>query len=133
MDNATPTIGQNVTFTVTATNLGPGVASGVVVQDLLPTGYTFVSKGVFNGAYDETTGVWTVGTLTLNQTGTLTITGDGEGERDLQQPATRTASTPNDPNAANDSRDGRCDAVHDGGRADGEVRWTTPRRRSGRT
>ena len=41
VDNATPTIGQNVTFTVTATNLGPGVATGVVVQDLLPTGYTF--------------------------------------------------------------------------------------------
>ena len=50
MDNATPTIGQNVTFTVTATNLGPGVATGVVVQDLLPTGYTFVRKGVFNGS-----------------------------------------------------------------------------------
>ena len=44
VDNATPTIGQNVTFTVTATNLGPGVATGVVVQDLLPTGYTFVSE-----------------------------------------------------------------------------------------
>ena len=38
------------------------MAQGVVVQDLLPSGYTFVSKAVYNGTYDEATGVWTVGT-----------------------------------------------------------------------
>ena len=103
VDNATPTIGQNVTFTVLATNLGPGVAQGVVVQDLLPTGYTFVQKGVFNGSYDETTGVWTVGTLSLNQQAQLNIVATVKATGIYNNTATRTASTPTDPVAANDS------------------------------
>ncbi len=103
VDNATPTIGQNVTFTVQAINDGPGVASGVVVQDLLPSGYTFVSKAVFNGSYDEATGVWTVGGLNLNQIATLSITATVKTTGSYDNTATKTASTPTDPNAGNNS------------------------------
>ena len=53
-NNPNPTIGEAIQFVVVATNNGPGNAQGVVVQDLLPSGYTFVSKTVFNGTYDET-------------------------------------------------------------------------------
>ncbi len=120
VDNATPTIGQNVTFTLLATNLGPGVAQGVVVQDLLPTGYTFVQKGVFNGSYDETTGVWTVGTLSLNQQAQLNITATVKASGSYNNTAARTASTPADPVAANDSSTVVV-TPHDGGRAGGEV------------
>ncbi len=103
VDNATPTIGQNVAFTLSATNLGPGVATGVVVQDLLPSGYTFVSKIPYNGSYDETTGVWTVGPLSLNQIGQLVIYATVKASGSYNNTATRTASTPADPVAANDS------------------------------
>src|SRR5207302_1262545 len=41
--NATPNVGDTVTFTVTLTDLGPGAASTVTVQDLLPVGLTLVS------------------------------------------------------------------------------------------
>src|SRR5205814_1566453 len=97
------TIGQNVQFIVRALNNGPGAASGIVVQDLLPTGYTFVSKTVFNGTYDETTGVWSVGSLTLGQTGTLVVNATVKVTGPYNNTATRTASTPTDPNAGNDS------------------------------
>ena len=43
VDNAAPTVGDQVTFTVTATNFGPDVATGVAVTDRLPLGLTFVS------------------------------------------------------------------------------------------
>ncbi|MCG9792218.1 beta strand repeat-containing protein, partial [Flavobacterium algicola] len=68
-----PLIGTNVTFTLTAKNLGPDSATNVSVADALPTGYTSVTnttptKGTFNGS------IWTIGSLTSNETATITIT-----------------------------------------------------------
>ncbi len=72
VDNATPSIGDNITFTVTLTNKGPSTATGVIVTDQLPSGYTYVSHT--GGTYNPANGQWNVGTLGLNQTVTLQIT-----------------------------------------------------------
>src|SRR5262249_55904865 len=58
VDNASPAVGDIVTFAVTATNFGPGNATGVVVTDLLPTGLAFQSAVPSHGTYDRATGVW---------------------------------------------------------------------------
>lgn len=42
-DTTTPRIGENVTYTVTVTNDGPDATGGVVANDLLPTGMTYIS------------------------------------------------------------------------------------------
>jgi len=73
VDNATPLVGSNVIFTLVVTNNGPSDATGVVVTDLLPTGYTYVSDDVA-GAYISATGLWTVPTITNGNTATLNIT-----------------------------------------------------------
>ena len=91
-NNPNPTIGEAIQFDVNAQNLGPSNATGVVVNDLLPTGYAFVSKTVFAGAYDETTGVWTVATLGNGSTATLRINATVKATGTYTNTATRSAS-----------------------------------------
>ncbi|MBC7879209.1 MAG: DUF11 domain-containing protein [Anaerolineales bacterium] len=73
VDNATPNIGNNVVFTITVTNGGPNNATNVTVRDLLPAGLTYVSDNS-GGAYNNGTGIWTVGTITNGASATLQIT-----------------------------------------------------------
>jgi len=69
-----PVIGSNVVFTIVAKNAGPNEATNVRVVDLLPTGYTYVSSTVSTGNYNNTTGVWTIGTVANGASATLTVT-----------------------------------------------------------
>ncbi len=73
VSNASPNVGDTITFTVTLTNNGPDPATNAHVTDLLPAGLTFVSDSASQGAYDSTTGVWTVGTVTVGTPQTLQI------------------------------------------------------------
>lgn len=72
-DNSAPTINQNVVFTLTVSNAGPSNATGITVRDQLPAGLSFVSAAPA-AAYNNATGVWTVGTVNASQTSTLQIT-----------------------------------------------------------
>ena len=76
VDVSNPTVGSNVVFTVTAQNIGPSNATGVIVNDLLPNGYTFVSAVPATGTtYNAGSGVWNIGSLTSGATAiTLTVT-----------------------------------------------------------
>ncbi len=71
VDNETPSVGDNVIFTLTATNNGPSTATGVSVTDNLPTGYTYVSD---DGAGAYSGGTWTIGNLANGASATLNIT-----------------------------------------------------------
>lgn len=74
VDNPNPLVCSEVEFTLQASNLGPDLATGVMVKDLLPSGYTFVSAIPSKGVYDPNTGIWTIGTLNaITETATLNI------------------------------------------------------------
>ena len=66
--------GNNLTYTLTATNNGPSTATGVTISDPLPSGETFVSStgGTFNSGSDTLTDA--VGTLAVGQSQTITVT-----------------------------------------------------------
>lgn len=69
-----PAVGNTVVFTIAATNNGSLNATGVIVIDLLESGYSYVSSTATVGSYDALTGVWTIGNLNSGVTQVLTIT-----------------------------------------------------------
>ena len=78
------TPGASVTYTLTLTNNGPGVATGVTASDKLPAGVAFV-KAQGDGSYDPATGVWDLSDAPLAKGDvktiaiTVDITGEGAG------------------------------------------------------
>ena len=74
VSDATPNVGDQITFTVTLSNQGADTATGVQVTDLLPAGLTFVSATPSQGSYDNVSGMWTVGTVSPGVPQTLSIT-----------------------------------------------------------
>ncbi len=71
VDEAAPSVGDQVTFTLTVTNHGPSDATGVLVNDELPDGYTFVSATPSVGNW--TAPVWTIGDLASGDSATLSL------------------------------------------------------------
>ena len=68
--------GAPVTFTIGVQNTlaGSGAATNVLVNDLLPSGFSYVSHTVTTGSYAPSTGVWTLGNLAFGASATLTLT-----------------------------------------------------------
>ncbi|SDF72001.1 conserved repeat domain-containing protein/Por secretion system C-terminal sorting domain-containing protein [Dyadobacter soli] len=78
---ATPSVGQTVTFTIEATNIplpenagNPITATGVIVTDEIPDGYTVENVSVSKGSWNAATDTWLIGTLDENEVVTMTVT-----------------------------------------------------------
>ena len=102
VNNNTPAGASSVIFTLTANNAGPDNATGVVVNDLLSTGYTFVSTVPSVGSYDSVTGIWSIGTLVNGSTATLTVTAIVNTTGDYENTAVVSSSN-HDPDTANNT------------------------------
>ena len=70
---STVAVGQSVTFTVTVTNDGPDLATGVQVLDLLPAGMSLVNVSTTQGTYDSQTGLWSVGAVPIGTNPSMTV------------------------------------------------------------
>ena len=69
-----PASGSAYSYTLTLTNNGPLAASGVIVRDLLPAGFSFSSTSGY-GTYDPVTGFWTIASIASGQSRQLVISG----------------------------------------------------------
>ncbi|NOR28619.1 MAG: DUF11 domain-containing protein, partial [Lutibacter sp.] len=107
VDNSTPNEGDIVTYTITVTNKGSALATNLVVTDVLPVGLSYglmiPSSGSITGV-----GVWSVGSLAVGATETITIealVGVGTSGQVLTntisntQDQTDTNTSPDDPTA----------------------------------
>ncbi len=74
LSNVSPVSGDNVVFTISLNNSGPGSATKVSVIDLLPAGLTYVTAVALQGSYNVNNGIWSLGTLGAGKTATLKIT-----------------------------------------------------------
>jgi uncharacterized repeat protein (TIGR01451 family) len=95
--STTPIMGSTQVFTVTVTNKGPSQATGVKVRDLLESGYQFTGATPGLGTYDQNTGDWTVGALTVNQSVNLRLIGTVKATGTYNNSAQVIASTEPDP------------------------------------
>ncbi|WP_134388500.1 DUF11 domain-containing protein, partial [Flavobacterium psychrophilum] len=103
VSSMSPQIGCDVTFTLTASNAGPGNATNTKVTDLLPSGYTFVSATPSAGTYNSVTGVWDVGLLNIGAVPTLQIVATVNPSGVYLNTATIASGDIVDINATNDS------------------------------
>ena len=107
-DSPDPVVtGGDVTYTITVTNNGPGVAQSVVVTDNLPANVTFVScnstgGGVCGGTGNNRTVTFSSLAIGASATITLVATADGAGGTTITNTASVSSAT-TDPNGANDS------------------------------
>lgn len=102
VNNTNPTVGSEVTFTVTARNIGPDPASGVVVNDILPNGYTLISATPSVGTW--TSPNWNIGDLAINATAIFTMVARVNATGNYANTATISgAVTQFDPVVANNS------------------------------
>ncbi len=103
VDDPTPNVGSNVHFVVTATNHGPGDATGVQVTDQLPATLTFVSATQSQGTYYPATGLWDIGSLGNGASAILQVTATVTRSGPITNTATKTAADQPDTNVANDT------------------------------
>ena len=108
VDNPTPNLNDNVTFTITATNNGPDIANGIQVSDPLPSGLSYQNSTATQGDAGiyfapGSVLVWPVGTLLDGNSATLTMSFGVGATGTITNTATKTAETELDPNTNNDS------------------------------
>jgi uncharacterized repeat protein (TIGR01451 family) len=73
VDDSTPAESDPIAFTVKVLNAGPNDATGVEINDLLPSGVTYSGYTASQGSYDDATGAWMVGSVSVADTATLVI------------------------------------------------------------
>jgi uncharacterized repeat protein (TIGR01451 family) len=100
VSTATPVVGSTVSFTVSVRNNGPGVATNVLLTDALPSGYSSVATTPSQGSWSAP--LWTIGTLPVGQTVTLTMQARVLGSGNYLNSATVDADQ-SDPDPGNDT------------------------------
>ncbi|MCC9074333.1 DUF11 domain-containing protein [Flavobacterium sp. F-65] len=101
VNNPKPSVGENVIFTITASNIGTESFQNVSISEMLPSGYQFVNATASSGDYNNISGIWNVSNIAAGATQTLTLTAKVMGTGDYLNIAYLIDSTPTDHNPDN--------------------------------
>ncbi|WP_186826868.1 DUF7507 domain-containing protein, partial [Seonamhaeicola algicola] len=88
VNNLEPVVGDEVIFTITVANEGSVTAENIVVEEVLPSGYEFVSALSTAGNYDDFNGEWIIPVLNQGDVHILEITVEVLGFGDYENTAT---------------------------------------------
>ncbi|MBD8084634.1 Ig-like domain-containing protein [Chryseobacterium caseinilyticum] len=99
----TVSAGDNVVFTVNATNNGCSNNTNIIVDDILPSGYTYVSHSATPGTYIPSSGVWTIGALNDQATATLSVTARAKSLGMYENSGTAASADLLDPDSSNNT------------------------------
>ncbi len=66
--------GDTIVFTVSVTNNSSYDATNVGIEDILPSGYTYLSSTATAGAYDVSISLWEIPVITIRQTVSMEMT-----------------------------------------------------------
>jgi uncharacterized repeat protein (TIGR01451 family) len=106
VDDTTPDVGQNITYTITLTNNGPHVDGDILVLENLPlAGLSYVSHSG-DGSFNSSTGEWEILSLGVDASVSLSITFvvlSGEEGQTIENFVSIEASQASDNNSENDS------------------------------
>ena len=114
VSDATPNVGDSVTFTVTVANAGPDAATNVDVTDNLPVGFVYDAGSMAGGDGQDDSGAptltWTITTLasatSVNLTFTATVVAPTGAGGEYVNVAEVTAADQFDPDSTPDNDDG---------------------------
>ena len=77
VSDATPNVGDSVTFTITVSNAGPDAATNVAVSDVLPGGFSYDAGSIAGGDGRDDSGaptlVWTITSIPSGAAAVLTL------------------------------------------------------------
>jgi uncharacterized repeat protein (TIGR01451 family) len=98
-----PSIGQTVTYTITARNAGPAIARGVVVTDPIPASLKYVSAKASAGSCTVAQGalVCNVGDIAAGRSATVSLKAIVRRVGDAGNAASAVSRYPDDPSTAN--------------------------------
>ena len=103
VNDATPNKDQDIVFTITVSNsAGSAVATNVTVNAALPAGLAWQTDDG-GGAYNNGTGVWTVGVLANNSSAVLHVTAKNTTTSTKTYTADAVANLQTDVNSGNDN------------------------------
>ena len=103
---STATLGDTLTYTVTVSNIGTNSASGILIEDLLPSGMTYSSYSSTQGSFNNVSGLWNAGTVAGSASATLTLNATVDNTScgwTLTNTASLYAVDVSDPNSSNNS------------------------------
>ncbi|MEL6812127.1 MAG: gliding motility-associated C-terminal domain-containing protein, partial [Bacteroidota bacterium] len=103
VDVLEPFVGDEVIFAITAENNSGTDATGIEIEEVLPSGYNFVAAQANVGTYDEGTGIWSIPLLAAGEQGVLTITAEVLDNGDYLNTVTLIDVDQIDTNVTNDS------------------------------
>lgn len=67
INNSNPNYNDLIKWTIIVSNNGPNMATGVIVDDLLPKSVEYISSYLSKGFYNPVNGIWDVGNLNVGE------------------------------------------------------------------